>query len=358
MGRVGRRRFCGIKPDFRAITLHTALPRTTRMLYQAGKVWIFSDTAVSSRMMHACFDINTHEFTVLDYPPGDESTYGGQAYQKDQAVAAPNGYFYLPPSAKQDMMKISISNPSVYSFFPTSYANSSYPKFGTGVLLPNGKIFWGMSGAAHTGGLWIDTSDDSLTQDGVFGSNSYFRDSILGSDGMIYSSAYMYLSLLEKKDYNTRLSTAALSSTGNNLFIGTDGNFIILKDKIYNYLTGLDYPNTVNNGIYDVYINVPGGVVYSIDPMTSVLTIFSIQNNGVINIIDTMQLPATWNFYSSTIRACYAPNGLIYIMPSANGSTNILYVIDTHTYVDSSDAVIPSSLSTLATSNYNLYFNK
>ena len=345
------------KPELYSITLSSSLNRTGRVLYQDGKIWIFTDTPnfIPTRTTeHASIDINTHNLSVFSFVADDELL----GWSKFHAVAAPNGFFYLPPVSGADIMKISVSYPSIiYTFIHTTIPSSTLPKYSGGVLLQNGQIYWGIAGVANAGGLWVDTTNDTYVSMGTFSSLANMRTSILGRDGNIYSSTRQ-LATLEQTSTSTKNNVTAVYGTGDTLFVGSALYYAIMNMKIYNYGTSTEYVKSIVKYNYAKYICVPpGDLVYALDASSRTLTIFTIQYNGTIVTKDTIPFPSDWNFPNGLMYCSYAPNGLIYIRNDADPSSD-LYIIDTHTYVDAGDAVIPSNLATLATSNYNLYFNK
>ncbi len=86
-----------------------------------------------------------------------------------------------------------------------------------------------------------------------------------------------------------------------------------------------------------------GGKVLKVDP-----------TNDTTSLVGSVFAGITWT------GGVLAPNGKIYFSPTSGTSAQILQLDPTNdtTSLIGSDALIPSNLANLATSNYNMYYNK
>lgn len=346
-----RRRYKGVEeyksPSFYMIS-HSATQRSAAAYYYDGYAYLMSDTNPATSLK---INMNNDAVTTFNIPSSDE---GANGWYKIYFAAAPNGYFYFAPNSASNILKVSISNLSNVTAIGTTLPVTGYPKFSNaGVLLTNNLIYYSFGATAAGGGLWINHTNDTYTYNGAWASLSYSRKSFLGQNNMIYETT-RDLGVLLATNPSTKAVTN-LGSVGSTLYGGKTDSHIIMSNKAYNYKNSQFFDKTYATHAYSSYWYASNGLVYAIPYNSGVLQVLKFNTNS-IELIEELTLPSTWN---KTVRqiGTYTPSGKIYIRPEQNDAYGYTCVINTYATLNPSSCLIPSDLSTLPTSNYNIYFN-
>jgi len=319
---------------------------------------------------------------------------------------APNGNIYFIPYIATQILEL---NPvtKVTTLFGDFTAVASSRWVG-GILAPNGKIYCIPYNATQV--LEIDPNTKTTVLFGNLVGSTKWQGGALGVDGKIYGIPSSSSTVLEiTPGTNTTSLFGAVAGGGTKYNGGTLGTVGNSKDFIYGFgsvLTTL-LINTVNKtagGVNNISgaskwwggVSSPNGKGYGIPYSFDKVSVLDYDNAGSTSTFGSLTTASTkWKGgvlgrngrvygipYSSTSLleitpgpnninlyggfssvasgwsgGTLAPNGNIYCAPY--NATTILEILGTNVPdAIGADALIPSDLATLPTSNYNRYYNK
>jgi hypothetical protein len=316
---------------------------------------------------------------AVSYPSYTYSTNSSNAHYYAHALLASNGKIYSLPSYATangglgnkfniQPLVIDPTDDSTYRIYAeytgADYASSMH--FGRGALAPNGKIYaseWYIMGDI----LELDPATDTITR--ITGLNMRTKAMTLAPNGCLYGIGSNTRSVFKfdpdlqvKTDIGTTTNAYSnYNSTSNNRIpvLFTDGKIYAFSEDNC-YLLIIDTSNDTfeevpfaSDGDFRLMNFLSDGLLYS----------YSYQSGGKILRWNpplsnyTLLNAVAWANNTSKYGAL-APNGMIYYDPS-KGSYNNPYVIPAIGYKKNLPPylLMPTDLSLLATSEYNLYCN-
>lgn len=294
-------------------------------------------------------------------------SFTGAGNKTFSGVLAPNGKIYCSSGATTSILVIDVNNRTTYeidtSAFP--FGSNSYP-----LVLPNGKIYF-MPGNID-GILILDPKDDSLSIPPTyqFTTGDNFGGAVLGPNGKVYGipSTNNISSLWTAYEYDYVTDTAIFYNTISTTTIDAwRGAVLAPNGKIY----GIPYRYSgvceidPNSKTWSIPITWPtntarwwGGVL-GLDNRIYATPYGSTNYKNLLSI-NFEETSAVFS-NSSPLTAQYAggvlaPNGKIYAFPYT--ATTILEIDIGRGFVSEDVYTMPTDLSQLPTSAYNMYHNK
>lgn len=247
----------------------------------------------------------------------DVTTYipKSDSFTRFASILAPNGYLYAIPGNATNILKLNPSNDSLSSFGSLS---NDVNKYRTGSLAFNNNVYCPPYNETRI--LKIDTSNDTISYFGNINFNSNQYSGIqLAPNGNLYCipvvASTPVMKINPNNDTISYLTTPSTFTGSDDVSLGLDGN------------------------IYSLSKN---GRLLIIDTSTDVCRVIMLKN---------MDYSAIGFVGASTYQ------GKIYLTPNSVNYIGLINRFNSFNVLGS-DALIPSNLSDLPTSNYNKYYNK
>lgn len=273
------------------------------------------------------------------------------------SALAPNGNIYFSPSNANQILEL---NPNTLNtqLVGVNLGAGGY-KYSSITLAENGKMYLGgLSGANEI--LEFNPNTYATQSFGYTGGSFNYIGGRLATNGKIYLAPFFANQILEidTNTLTTQLVGQSLSGSFKyqNVKLARNGNLYFTPRNATQVLelntaimtTQLVGSTDIAGGKYisgEIGLN---GKLY-LSPFSGSQKVLEFDTNTYAS----QQVGGNYNGYGG---AKLAPNGNIYLSPTL--VSNILKIEGTNTpNVMGADAILPTDLSTLATSNYNKYYN-
>lgn len=311
--------------------------------------------------------------TVLKINPTDDTftTFGSlpsTSFKWRGGVLAPNGMIYCAPLSSGNILKINPTNDT------TSTITTGAGSYNGGVLAPNGHIYFIPD--SSTSIIKINPTTDTVsTVVSGLGAENKWGCAILAPNGIIYAfpnfastsvnANYGILRINPANDTVTHLFANTISNNpavrcatlaANGKAYGSNSTQSTTTPIIFEFDPTTETYNNVGNllaagtEMFSAVSTAVTNKIYFCPRTAGTINWYDYTNNTVVK---TTQGAIASSKFSGFV---LARNGSMYAIPDS--ATTLMKMRVSGIRPDVLDTLIPSDLSTLATSKYNRYYNK